>query len=477
MRFNGICFAALLLALGVSSASGDENLQGTWQGAINIMGQDLGIVAHFTSEGPALAVILDIPMQNAMGLPMQNVSYQHPKVHFEIPGAAVAVFEGTVEGDRISGDYLQSGLKGTFTLQKQSAVEGAAPASAAAESADAPGAEPIPYSEEEVEFTNGEIRLAGTLTIPEGLGPFPAVIMITGSGPQNRDEELFGFKPFRVIADYLARAGIAVLRYDDRGVGGSTGNIATATTADFATDVQAAVDLLKQRDDMDTGKIGVIGHSEGGLIGPMVAQSGELAFVVILAGTSMTGAEILFEQGAQILQANGATAEEMRQQRAMQEQLFAAIRTGEGWDEVKASIASQIRASVDQLPADRRAAIADVDAYVNTQVQAQVAQSQSPWFRFFIDYDPVPALEALQVPTLAVFGELDLQVPPDANRPGMEQAFVKGGQGKYKIVTLKGANHLFQKATTGSPAEYASLEKAFVPELLPLITEWIKAVL
>ncbi len=483
MRFNWKHIAALslaltlALALGVSSAQADESLQGDWQGAISIMGQELGIAAHFTGEGPALAVTLDIPAQNAMGLPMQNVSYQHPNVHFEIPGAAVAVFEGTVEGDRISGDYLQSGLKGTFTLQKQSAAEGAATESAATESATVADAEPVPYTEEEVEFTNGEFRLAGTLTLPESSGPFPAVVMITGSGPQNRDEELFGFKPFRVIADHLTRAGIAVLRYDDRGVGGSTGDTSTATSADFATDALAAVHLLKQRDDIDSSKIGVIGHSEGGIVGPMVAQSGELAFVVILAGPSLSGTEILYEQGAKILQANGATEEELRQQRANQEQLFAAIRTGEGWDKVKADIASQIRAAVDKLPPDQLAAIADVDEYVNTQVEAQVTGTQTPWFRFFIDYDPVPALEALKVPTLAIFGELDLQVPPAANLPGMEQAFKKGGQEKYKIVTLKSANHLFQKATTGNPAEYATLDKAFVPELLPLITDWIKGVL
>ncbi len=301
MRSDWNYIAALVLALGVSSTRADENLQGTWQGAISIMGQELGIAAHFTGEGPALAVTLDIPMQKTMGLPMQNVSYEHPNVHFEIPGAAVATFEGKVEGDSISGDFLQSGMKGTFKLQKQSAEaavtgsDATAPAAtetAATESAEAPNADPVPYTEEEVEFTNGEFRLAGTLTLPEGIAPHPAVVLITGSGPQNRDEELFGFKPFRVIADHLTRSGIAVLRYDDRGVGAFTGDVSSATTADFATDVLAGVHLLKQRDDIDSSKIGVIGHSEGGIVGPMVAQSGELAFVVILAGPSMSGTEI-----------------------------------------------------------------------------------------------------------------------------------------------------------------------------------------
>ncbi len=472
MRFNPGFLAAILLVSGVSPAPANESLEGTWKGAIQIMGQELGIAAHFSGEGPALAVTLDIPAQNAMGLPMQNVSYQHPRVHFEIPGAAVAVFDGAVEGNRISGDYLQSGLQGSFSLEKESITE-----SAAAGAAEEAVSEPAPYAEEEVEFTNGDIRLAGTLTVPAGAGPFPAAVMITGSGPQNRDEELFGFKPFRIIADHLARAGIAVLRYDDRGVGGSSGNIATATSADFARDVLAAVDLLKQRKDIDSGRIGVIGHSEGGMVGPIAAQSGELAFVVMLAGPALSGADTLLDQGARVLRAGGATEEDLKKQRELQEQMFEAIRSGDGWDAVKAGIASQVRASVEKLPAEQRTAIANVDDYVNAQVQAQVNQLQSAWFRYFVDYDPVPALEALKVPTLAVFGELDLQVPPDVNRPAMEQAFVDGGNGQYRIVTLKGANHLFQKASTGSPAEYASLEKAFVPELLPLITDWIGSVL
>jgi len=463
----------MCLALNVNVAQAAEDIDGDWEGAISIMGQELGITARISGSSDALAVTLDIPMQNAIGLPMQNASYQHPKVHFEIPGAAVAVFEGVVEDDQINGDFLQSGMKGTFTLNRSGA-----PASPAAVTAVVPESDvPPPYREEEVTFINGEFRFAGTLTLPDSSGPVPAVVMITGSGPQNRDEELFGFKPFRVIADHLTRAGIAVLRYDDRGVGGSTGNIQDATSADFATDVLAAVRFLKQRSDIDAARIGVIGHSEGGIVGPMVAQSGELAFVVILAGSSMRGSEILFDQGERILRAGGASEEQLQTQRAMQEQLFQAIRSGEGWDEVKINMTAQIRAAVEQMPAEQRAAIADVDEYINTQVEAQISGSQTPWFRYLLDYDPAPALEALTVPTLAIFGELDLQVPPESNVPGMERALKAGGQEKYRIVVLPSANHLFQKATTGSPAEYATLDKAFVPELLPLITDWIKSVL
>jgi len=473
MRFRLRAAAMLCLALGVNVAQAAEDIDGDWEGAISIMGQELGITARISGSSDALVVTLDIPMQNAIGLPMQNASYQHPRVHFEIPGAAVAVFEGVVEGDQINGDFLQSGMKGMFTLKRSGALASTAAVTTAVPESDVPP----PYREEEVTFTNGEFHFAGTLTLPDSSGPFPAVVMITGSGPQNRDEELFGFKPFRVIADHLTRAGIAVLRYDDRGVGGSTGNIQDATSADFATDALAAVRFLKQRSDIDAAGIGVIGHSEGGMVAPMVAQSGELAFLVILAGSAMPGADILFDQAERILKANGASEEQLQAQRAMQEQLFQAIRSDEGWDEVKANMSAQIRTAVEQLPADQRAAIANVDEYVNTQVEAQISQSQTPWFRYLLDYDPAPALEALTVPALAIFGELDLQVPPDSNAPAMEKALKASGQNQHRIVTLPGANHLFQKATTGSPAEYATLDKAFVPELLPLITDWIESVL
>jgi pimeloyl-ACP methyl ester carboxylesterase len=467
-----ILFALQIVALAllqVTTLNAEESLNGDWNGSIRIMGQELGITAHIEGEPGDLSVKLDIPQQNALGIPMQNVSYQHPNVHFEIPGPAVATFEGVVDGDSIHGDFLQSGLKGEFELNREAAM--------AVTDATTKATGMTEYKEEEVEFINGEFKFAGTLTLPKYGGPFPAVVMITGSGPQNRDEELMGFKPFRVIADHLTRQGIAVLRYDDRGVGGSTGSVHEATSTDFATDVVAAVRFLKDRPEIDGARIGAIGHSEGGIIAPIAAQSGELAFVVLLAGTSMTGEAILYDQADQIMAANGATEEQRKTQRETQEMMMHAIRTDEGWDEIEVILTEQVRASLVDMPAEQRDAIDNPDEFVATQVKTQISRSQSPWFRAFIDYDPVPALEMLQIPALAIFGELDLQVPPRSNSEGMEKAFKSSGHEQYRIVTLPNANHLFQKATTGSPTEYATLEKAFVPELLPLITAWIKEVI
>ncbi len=464
------CFAAAMT--GFSTVHAGDGLNGEWNGKISIMGTELGIKAQIEGAPENISVKLDIPMQNAFGLPMQNASYERPRVHFEIPGAAVAVFEGEFKGDTISGDFLQSGLKGSFVLTR-----GIDSASAEPTDSGEVAVEDLPYNEEEVEFVNGEFKFAGTLTLPRSTGPFPAVVMITGSGPQNRDEELLGFKPFRLIADYLTREGIAVLRYDDRGVGGSTGSVNDATSVDFATDVVAAARFLEQRDDINGEQIGAIGHSEGGIIAPLAAQSGELAFVVLLAGTAITGEEILFDQGRLIGLANGASAEELRIQRETQEMLMHAVRTDENWDQVEAVLTEQTLAALEKLPEEKRAAIEDPDQYVKTQVEAQITGTRTAWFRAFIDYDPVPALEALKVPALAIFGEVDLQVPPLSNSERMKKAFKQSRHKQYRIEILAGANHLFQKATTGSPTEYATLEKAFVPELLPMIVGWIREVL
>jgi hypothetical protein len=374
------------------------------------------------------------------------------------------VFDGRQVGDSIGGTFTQAGLGGTFFLKRSSQ---------AAAMAEEPQ-EPLPYVEEEVTFHNAAITLAGTLTLPESGAPHPAVVMITGSGPQNRDEELFGFRPFRAIADHLTRNGIAVLRYDDRGVGGSTGSVSEATTEDFARDVLAAVDFLKNRSDIDPEKIGLIGHSEGGIVAPLASSmSDDVAFMVLMAGTSVSGAEILMEQGTLIMRANGSTEADIEQQIAFQKRTFEAIRSGDGWDELTADLETKLRESIAEMPDSQRNVITDVDTFINTQVQAQLTALQTPWFRYFLDYDPAATFRRIDTPILALFGELDLQVPPAQNRGPLEQALRDGNHPDYTVRVLPQANHLFITATTGSPTEYATLEKEFVPEFLPLLTEWI----
>lgn len=442
-----------------------QSIDGAWNGSLTIGPQTLRITVRFTTSETGLRATIDIPQQGATGVQLQNVSYDDSRVYMELPaGPGLAVFDGRQVGDSIGGAFTQAGLGGTFFLKRSS--------QAAAMPKEPP--EPLPYAEEEVTFHNADITLAGTLTLPESGAPHPAVVMITGSGPQNRDEELFGFKPFHMIADHLTRNGIAVLRYDDRGVGGSTGSVSEATTEDFARDVLAAVDFLKNRSDIDPERIGLIGHSEGGIVAPLASSmSDDVAFMVLMAGTSVSGAEILIEQGALIMRASGATEADMEQQIAFQKRTFEAIRSGDGWDELAADLETRLRESIAEMPDSQRNAITDVDAYIDAQIQAQLTALQTPWLRYFLDYDPAVTLRTIDTPILALFGELDLQVPPAQNRGPLEQALRDGNHPDYTVRVLPRANHLFITATTGSPTEYATLEKVFVPEFLPLITEWI----
>ena len=457
--------AGLACCFCLGAIEAQDGVIGRWDGEIGIMGSELGISVYFENADEELAARIDIPQQGAIGIALTNVRYEHPSVHFELPaGQGIAVFDGQMSDDSIGGSFTQAGFEGTFSVTRSEAP------------VEEPAAEepPPPYLEEDVTFKNGDITLAGTLTLPPSGAPFPAVVMITGSGAQNRDEEIFGFKPFRMIADHFTRNGIAVLRYDDRGVGGSTGNVSESTSEDFAADVLEAVRLLRARDDISTNSIGLVGHSEGGIVAPMVAVNSEAAaFIVLMAGTAITGEEILFAQGEAIMRANGATDAQLQTQRETQTRMFEVMRTGEGMEELEADVRAQVRAGIDSLPAEQRAAIADVEAAIDAQVNGQLDAVRSPWFQFFLDYDPALALERVDVPVLALFGELDLQVPPEVNRGPMEQALERSGNVDVTFHTFPKANHLFLTAVTGSPNEYPTLEKVFVPGFLELMTDWI----
>ena len=299
-------------------------------------------------------------------------------------------------------------------------------------------------------------------------------MLITGSGAQNRDEEVFGLRVFRLIADHLTRQGIAVLRCDDRGVGGSTGSTSQASSSDFADDALAEVQFLKGRAEIDKARIGLMGHSEGGLVAPIAAtRSTDVAFIVLLSGPAVTGERIMLAQAELIVRAAGSNDEAIRRNTEIQKRLFAAVRTGQGWDEAAAMLRTDIKAALDALPEAQRKAIPDQEALIKAQVDAQFASVRTPWFTYFLDYDPAPTLAKLKCPVLAVFGERDLQVPVALNRDPMEQALKSGGNRNYAIEVMARANHLYQDAKTGGVQEYMILKKEFVPELLPLVSSWI----
>jgi pimeloyl-ACP methyl ester carboxylesterase len=319
---------------------------------------------------------------------------------------------------------------------------------------------PYPYRSIEVGYDNpaGHNHLAGTLTVPQGSGPFAVALLITGSGLQDRDETLLGHKPFLVLADYLTRRGIAVLRVDDRTIGGSTGDVVHATSADFATDVEAGVAYLKTRPEIDQRKIGLIGHSEGGMIAPMVAvKDPTLAWIVLMAGPGIAGDELLTEQGRLIRVAMGMTP-------------AAVAKTGE----LNAKVFAAVKASSDAAEAhDKAKAILTKAGMTDAAAEAAVGPVSSDWFRFFFNYDPAPTLARVRVPILAINGSLDLQVPAKPDLAAIKAA--TRGNRDVTAVELPGLNHLFQTATTGSPSEYQSIEETLAPDALKVLGDWIEA--
>jgi fermentation-respiration switch protein FrsA (DUF1100 family) len=318
---------------------------------------------------------------------------------------------------------------------------------------------PYPYRDEEVAYDNKaqNVTLAATLTIPPGKGPFPAVVLITGSGPQDRDESLLGHKPFLVLSDYLTRHGIAVLRADDRGTGKSTGDFATATTADFATDTEAGVAYLKTRPEIDAHKIGLIGHSEGGIIAPMIAaRNPEVAFIVMMAGSGVPGDEILVAQVQAIAESSGKTHEEAVKAAVRQREILALIKA----EKDPAKLEKELR---------EKLATEGLEAQLGVEIKALT----SPWFRYFMTYDPAIALRKVTCPVLAINGEKDMQVPPKQNLPPIRKALEQGGNKHFEVDELPGLNHLFQTAKTGSPNEYAQIEETMSPVALEKMASWI----
>lgn len=339
----------------------------------------------------------------------------------------------------------------------------------------APMATPVPpYPTEAVTFAHGDITLAGTLSLPEGSGPHPAVVLVSGSGPQNRDEYLGGgieIRPFALLADALTREGIAVLRYDDRGVGESTGDFAAGTIDDFADDAEAAVTYLTSRADIDQDHIGLIGHSEGGAIAAKLgARNPDLDFIVSLAGLGVSGKEVLLLQNRLILEAEGATPEQVQQQLELAQIIMA---DPEDTAAIEEALYQATLDQVQSLPQAQRDALGDVDAYARAMAKQQATAVQSASFTTLLAYDPAPDWARTTVPVLAIFGGKDKQVDAAQNAEPLLQALLSNGNTDVTVVVLPDANHLFQAARSGAFSEYATLPQEFTPDLLPVIIDWV----
>ncbi|MFH0988968.1 MAG: alpha/beta fold hydrolase [bacterium] len=435
---------------------------GTWNGAVQLGEMDLIMIVEFSYTSNGLKAAIDLPQQGAKSLPLSKVSFENPKVHFElVAGPGLAIFEGELKGDSLLGQFSQSGIIGPFKLGK----------GALKEAAKEP---PPPYKQEEVVFHNDSTTLAGTLTLPVNQGKHPAVVMITGSGAQNRDEELLGFKPFKIIADYFTRHGIAVLRYDDRGIGGSSGNTMASTTSDFANDALAAVAYLQSRSDINPKQIGMCGHSEGGIVAPLAAsRSSDVSFIILMSGTGVDGGTIILAQTELIMKAEKAGESEIKESLDLSRRMFQAFREEKPLTSFSEELSILTRKGLDKMKPEQRKAITKPEEYVAQQVKTQLLSFASPWMKYFLRYDPAPALEKVHCPVLMLFGELDLQVPTELNKPKMEAALARGGNTKVTTKVFPKANHLYLAATTGSPSEYATMKKEFVPGFLETMSTWI----
>jgi len=467
------CLSCCLLLFGivpvksqqVTNQSGDEKIVGAWLGKLSVPGGELRIVFNISKKNDSLVTTLDSPDQGAFGIPTSGTSFRNDSLRIEVK-VVMGEFEGKAQFDsaKIDGHWKQSGMTLPLSLKRTDETPKL--------NRPQEPKKPYPYLEEEITYPNekAKIQLAGTLTLPPSKGPHPVVLLITGSGPEDRDETVFAHRPFLILADYLTRQGIAVLRFDDRGTGKSTGEFQSATTEDFASDVLAGINYLKTRKEINPKQIGLIGHSEGGIIAPMVAiQSKDVAFIVLMAGTGLTGEEILYLQADLIARANGASDSATAKNRADQERIFRVLKQEKDDSVAVTKLRKIMKDALAQLSEPEKKALGDGEVYIN----AQIKQVVSPWFRYFLTYDPKPALMKLKCPVLAINGELDLQVPPKENLTAIEAALKAGGNKHYTIKELPKLNHLFQTATTGSPNEYSKIEETISPIALKQIGDWI----
>jgi fermentation-respiration switch protein FrsA (DUF1100 family) len=460
-------FLCTVLAVWTVGSGFAQGFQGSWNGTLNAGGVKLRLVFHIEEKGGVYSATMDSPDQGAKGIPVTAVNVNRDTIRLKIDPIAFS-YTGTLAGNTISGTFAQGGFSAPLHMERGAVPEAKRPQDPQP---------PYPYHSEEVKFENKKagIVLAGTFTLPKEEKDFPVMVLISGSGPQNRNEEALTHRPFLVLSDYLTRQGIAVLRYDDRGVAESGGNYKTATLDDFASDAMAAVNYLQTRSDVNPSKIGLVGHSEGGTVAFLLASAHpEIACVVSMAGMALPGDSLLRMQRYLLSRAQGVPDEAI----ALNEQLIELITamidrypadyvaahtdslTEQFWITAKPLIERFRTASPDKLS----------DEVLRRSIQTGLVQFSSPELRSLLQCDPSEALTKIQCPVFALNGEKDLQVPPDMNLNRIE-ARVKS---LLKIKKYPGLNHLFQHAGTGAIEEYSVIEETISPEVLADIAAWIR---
>ena len=429
-------------------------VEGYWSGKLNLGLTELEMGFDIKAVENGFSATLDVPAQGAHDLPVDETVFQDNRLQLTM-SAMGASYSGELKEGVIEGEFSQRGMACPLNLEKS-----------VKETRQARPQDPKPpfnYCIEEVRFTNEKEgnTLTGTLTIPEGKGPFPAMVLVSGSGQQNRDEELMNHRPFWVIADYLSRRGIAVLRYDDRGVGGSTGEVENATSLDFSYDAEAAFDFLRNRKEINTSQIGILGHSEGGIINFMVsARRPEVAFLVSLAGPAVNGIEVLKAQQVAILRASGMTEEAVQFSGNANAQMFGVIEASSSREEADTLLRQLVKGW----------------GYNEELTEQTVGELVSPWMYYFLKYDPTEAIVKTQCPALLLNGSKDLQVLASQNLPGYERVIAEHNKTNLILRELPDLNHLFQHCETGSPNEYFTIDETISVEVLEMIVNFVKGI-
>lgn len=436
-----------------------QDITGQWNGLLKVQQMQLRLVFNIAKNGNEYSATMDSPDQGAKGIPVSSVRFENNNLTITVANIKLE-YSGTLQDGIITGVFKQGNFSNPMNLSR---------AEVKVEKPNRPQ-EPLPpfsYLTEEISFQNSKANaiLSGTLSLPSKDGKYPVMILISGSGPQNRDEELMGHKPFLVIADFLTKNGFAVLRYDDRGVAKSTGDFKNATSADFAEDVLAAIAYLKTRKEINANKIGLIGHSEGGYIAPLVAaKSKDVAFIIMLAGPGISCDELLVLQNALISKASGMKQEEIEKNKKINSGAYDLVKKSTNNQQLSNDLTEYFNEKFEKSMSDDKQGF----------VEMQVKELTSPWMQYFLKYNPSPALEKVHCPVLALNGAHDLQVPPNENIEAIRKSLTKAGNKNVTTKILPKLNHLFQECATGLPDEYAEIEQTFSPTALNEILNWLK---
>lgn len=460
-------YYSFLILLFVALQVDAQDIKGSWKGDLKVMGQSIPLIVHFEDRDGEWSGKMDSPEQSAMGIPMEKIITNELKVSFEM-SMLNASYEGVLTNDEINGNFSQGGMKLPLDFTRVNPDE--------IKKKEIPKRpqtpkEPFDYDIQEVSFGNkiDNITLKGTLTKPSGEGKFPAVVLITGSGPNTRDHEILGHKPFWVMADYLSENGVVVLRYDERGVGESNGDFSLANIEDLKNDVVSGIEFLKNHPSVDLSKIGVIGHSEGGLITWMLgSERHDLSFLISLAGPVVPIKDMMTKQTEELVKVAGAPELLVKSETNKNRKIYQAVIDSKSDEEWKAALKPIFEASLKELNIPE-------SQWPNAIISAQeVYESQlTPSMIYFLKMNPEDYIKEIDIPVFAGFGTKDLQVVASQNGNRLIELF----EGKSDLLTLKvynNLNHLFQTAKTGSTKEYGSIEESINEEVLDDMLRFIR---